>query len=110
MTGEISFEASAHKHNLVKVDEKKATCTEDGMKEYWTCTDGEDACGKLYADASAKSETTEEELVLKKIGHACDKSVFKWNGTSSATAIFTCGNCKDIQKVDCTISKEQKGD
>ena len=36
-------------HTLSAVNEVAATCTEDGHKAYYMCTD--DGCGKYFADA-----------------------------------------------------------
>ena len=44
---------------------KAASCTETGMKEYWSC----DVCGKLFSDAEGISETTEADLVIAALGH-----------------------------------------
>ncbi len=55
-------------HSLQKHDGKNATCTENGVKEYWSCS----VCNKNYSDAEAKSEITDPIntwKVIKAKGH-----------------------------------------
>lgn len=55
----------SHKHVLVKVEAKAATCTETGNIEYWTC----EGCNKLFADKDGKTEINSEDTVKTKIAH-----------------------------------------
>ncbi|MBR4514834.1 MAG: chitobiase/beta-hexosaminidase C-terminal domain-containing protein [Lachnospiraceae bacterium] len=64
-TTETALVEKAKGHNLTAHAEVKATCTEDGKKAYWECSE----CKKLFADAEGKTETTEAELVVKTEGH-----------------------------------------
>ena len=43
-----------HKHDLMKVSKKKATCTKDGYKAFWICMDPE--CGCMFSDKSGGNE------------------------------------------------------
>lgn len=53
-----------HEHTFSEVVlEKPATCTEDGFKAHFTCTE----CGK-YFDVS-KREVSKDSLVIEKLGH-----------------------------------------
>ena len=52
-------------HNLTKTEAKVATCTEDGNKAYWYCSN----CKKYYSDSEGKTETTVEAMTIKKLGH-----------------------------------------
>lgn len=52
-------------HTLVRHAKKDATCTEDGIKQYYTCS----VCGKLFKDLFAEKETTAEDTVIEKLGH-----------------------------------------
>ena len=52
-------------HKLSHTDAVAATCTEDGLIEYWTC----DECGKYFSDAEGKTEIAEADLVVKAAGH-----------------------------------------
>ena len=53
------------KHKLTLVPEKKATCTEDGNKAYYTCSD----CDTLFEDAEGTKEIKLEDTVIKAEGH-----------------------------------------
>ena len=53
-----------HTHSLTKVEEKAATCTEEGNNEYWKCT-----CGKYFTDEAGTKETTLEALTISAKGH-----------------------------------------
>ena len=48
-------------HTLVKVDAVAATCTTNGTKEHYKCTN--ESCGRLFTDAAGKNETTAHKLV-----------------------------------------------
>ncbi len=48
-------------HEIVFVDQKDATATEDGMKAHYECT----RCGKLFEDEEGKTEVNAEDLVIK---------------------------------------------
>ena len=67
----------AHTHDLVKTEEKAATCTEDGNKAYWICN----SCKKLFADENSTTETTLEQVTLKATGH----SFGEWKQTKEPT-------------------------
>ena len=47
-------------HNLTAVPEVPATCTEDGVKAYWTCS----GCDVLFADPMGMTTTKLEQLVI----------------------------------------------
>ena len=59
--GTKTEEINALGHDTSKVDAKDATCTEDGNKEYYTCS----RCDKLFEDEDAKTETTLENVTIK---------------------------------------------
>ena len=54
-------------HTLSAVNEVAATCTTDGHRAYYVCTD--DGCGKYFADAEGKEELSAEDVVLHALGH-----------------------------------------
>lgn len=54
-------------HTLSAVNEVAATCTTDGHRAYYKCTD--DGCGKYFADAEGKEELSAEDVVLHALGH-----------------------------------------
>lgn len=51
-------------HHLQLVEEKPATCTEDGFEEYWKCED----CGLMYSDSNMINSIS-EPIVIKATGH-----------------------------------------
>ena len=51
-TGMTTLTAQWTAHALTKTDATPATCTEDGVKAYWTCT----GCGKHFEDAQGQTE------------------------------------------------------
>ena len=53
-----------HAKHLTKVEEKEATCTKEGNKEYYICN-----CGKLFSDALATTETSEAAVRIEKKAH-----------------------------------------
>ena len=52
-------------HQLSKTEGKKATCTEAGNTEYWTCN----ACGKYFSDEAGTNETRLADTVIPATGH-----------------------------------------
>ena len=46
--------------NLVKTEAKPATCSDNGLKEYWMCSD----CGKIFADENGQTEVSLDSLVV----------------------------------------------
>lgn len=51
-------------HHLQLVEEKPATCTEDGFEEYWKCED----CGLMYSDSNMINSIS-KPIVIKATGH-----------------------------------------
>ena len=47
----VAIDPAKHGQNLSKINAVKATCTEDGVNEYWTCS----ACSKHFSDAEGTS-------------------------------------------------------
>ena len=84
----------AHTHDLVKTEEKAATCTEDGNKAYWICNN----CKKLFADENSTTETTLEQVTLKATGHTLTHAPAK-EATCTADGneeYWTCSQCKKL--------------
>ena len=52
-------------HQLSKTEGKKATCTEAGNTEYWTCN----ACGKYFSDEAGTNEIRLADTVIPATGH-----------------------------------------
>ena len=51
---------AAKGHTLTKTDGKPATCKDEGVTEYWTCT----VCEKLFSDGEGKTEITQADTVI----------------------------------------------
>ena len=62
--GYIIQAAQGHTHTLIKVDGTPATCTEEGVKDYWKCSD----CGKLFENEQGTAEITDTGIPAK--GHS----------------------------------------
>ena len=78
-------------HTLVKVDEVKATCDEDGNKEYYKCS----VCDKYFEDNTAKVEITDKTSVItSKLGHDYDEGKVTTEPTCTTDGVktFTCKN------------------
>lgn len=83
-------------HDYVKVAGKKATCTEDGVKEHYTCAN--EGCNKVFTyDAKTKKYVEYTgELVIAATGHKavlwdasendCTKTAYKYNYCSACKA------------------------
>ena len=83
-------------HDYVKVAGKKATCTEDGVTEHYTCAN--EGCNKVFTyDAKAKKYVEYTgELVIAATGHKavlwdasendCTKTAYKYNYCSACKA------------------------
>ncbi len=53
-----------HTHNLVQYEAVSPTCTEKGNDEHWVC-EGENGCGKIFADENAKNELDKKPIIEK---------------------------------------------
>lgn len=73
---------------LQHVEEVAATCTKDGVKEHWACTDAD--CGKVFADAAGTTETTLAALVIKSEGHKYTDTVTTADFKNDAKKISKC--------------------
>ena len=96
-TTEADLVIAALGHTLTHHEAVKATCTEDGTKEYWECS----VCGKKFADAEGKNEIT--DVTVKATGHDFSKEVVSAatkrsdaTTTERATYWYTCANCGEV--------------
>ena len=90
----------AHVHKLTKVEAKKASCTEDGNKEYYVCS----GCKKLFGDADATKEINKEDTVVKATGHKAEKIAGKEatcteDGLTEGSKCSVCGEILEEQEV-----------
>ena len=82
---------SEHVHELTLVEEKSATCTDDGYETYYQCE-----CGKLFSDAAGEYEIT-SPVVIPALGHSWDSgNITKYPSTSQkGEIIYTCERCSE---------------
>ncbi len=86
-------ETDALGHEMEHHEAVEATCTEDGILEYWACS----RCGKNYADEAGSSELT--SLIAEKLGHDWSE----WEVVSSAMCTEdgeqkrTCSRCGEVE-------------
>ena len=87
---------SAGVTSKVKTD---PTCTVKGTTTY--------TAAATSSTGKAASET-KDVTDIAALGHAYGEAVWAWTGTSSATAIFTCSRCNDVQTKNATITSAVK--
>ena len=75
----------AHTHNLVCVEEKKATCAQTGNYEYWTCTE----CKRVFRDMAGTQPSTLAEETIEKLPHS-------WSE-------WTEDKAQQVQTRECTV-------
>lgn len=82
-------------NNIVKVEAKEPTCTENGNIEHYKCTD----CGKLFSDAKGTTVITTEDVVIPaahKLTPVAEKpSTCRVNGTGAYNKCEVCGKMFD---------------
>ena len=83
-------------HKLTKTEAVPATCTKGGSNEYYTCS----ACGKIFKDADASTETSIEAEKTSKIPHSLTKTEYKAATCTEDgnTEYYTCSACGKIFK------------
>ena len=62
---------NVHIHNLLKIDSKDSTCTENGNEEYYICQ----ICGKIFKDSKAEVELMSISTILA-TGHSFTDSYY----------------------------------
>ena len=93
-------------HTLRAVNEKKATCTETGIRQHYTCT----VCNKLFRDTNGTVEITSNDTIAPIVGHSLNKIPAK-EATESAQGnieYYICGFCKKMF-ADSEAKKEISG-
>ena len=92
-------------HTLVETEEAAATCTQDGVAAYWTCS----VCGLLFADEDA-DEQIDEPQIIEATGHSYEAS-WSWSDDgASARLLMVCSACGDAQTVDATVTSSTAAD
>ena len=95
-------------HSMTHVEAKKASCTEDGNKEYWYCVN----CGIYYADKDGQKKISKDETVIAKTGHSIKHVEAAEAGFMEAGNIeyWYCPKCDTYfsdENLTVIISKEQ---
>ncbi|MBQ1413604.1 MAG: hypothetical protein IIY93_10490, partial [Clostridia bacterium] len=91
-------------HSLTRVEEIPATCENEGRAAYYEC----DVCGKYFADATGIMEITDLiTLATPALGHVYGEPAWQWNGTETATAVFTCTrDVSHAERMAATVTED----
>ena len=96
-SGRLPIIWSIHKHSIKNHYEKTdSTCEKEGKQEYWECE-----CGKIFTDKELFVAVSEEQLIIPKKEHSCNKGKMEREPDDTLTGIWRmeCENCdyyKDI--------------
>ena len=82
------------RHSLVKTDEKAPTCTDNGNRAYWTCTE----CGNIFSDDAGLNPTTLAEVTVSATGHT-------WSNDWSSDGT---GHWHDCVNANCPITENNQ--
>lgn len=80
-----------HEHTITKVEERLPTCTENGNKEYYTCSN----CGKIFSDENGETEITLSETVYEAKSHSLTKI------EANSSTCYLDGNIEYYECSDC---------
>ena len=94
-----SVPVTTHEHKLTRHAPSKPTCTEDGNIVYWTCSEGDNPCGKYFSDKNGEDEISEDETVDPATGHSWDE----WKVTKAATE-----TAEEVKTRKCSICGEEE--
>ena len=84
------------RHSLVKTDEKAPTCTDDGNRAYWTCTE----CRNIFSDDAGLNPTTLADVTVSATGHT-------WSNDWSSDGT---GHWHDCTNANCPITENNQKD
>lgn len=82
------------RHSLVKTDEKVPTCTDNGNRAYWTCTE----CGNIFSDDAGLNPTTLADVTVSATGHT-------WSNDWSSDGT---GHWHDCVNANCPITENNQ--
>lgn len=82
------------RHSLVKTDEKAPTCTDDGNRAYWTCTE----CGNIFSDDAGLNQTTLADVTVSATNH-------NWSNDWSSDGT---GHWHDCVNANCPITENNQ--
>lgn len=89
-----------HKLHLESVKAKAATCTEDGNKAYYRCTEDQ----HCFLDENAENPVEFSERIIPATGHEDSDVVYIWSEDNSCTATIKCKKCQSIVKQETAES------
>ena len=84
------------RHSLVKTDEKAPTCTDDGNRAYWTCSE----CRNIFSDDAGLNPTTLADVTVFATGHT-------WSNDWSSDGT---GHWHDCVNANCPITENNQKD
>lgn len=82
------------RHSLAKTDAKAPTCTDDGNRAYWTCTE----CGNIFSDEAGLNQTTLADVTVSATGHT-------WSNDWSSDGT---GHWHDCVNANCPITENNQ--
>ena len=82
------------RHSLVKTDEKAPTCTDNGNRAYWTCTE----CRNIFSDEAGLNQTTLADVTVSATGHT-------WSNDWSSDGT---GHWHDCVNANCPITENNQ--
>ena len=82
------------RHSLVKTDEKAPTCTDNGNRAYWTCTE----CRNIFSDDAGLNPTTLADVTVSATGHT-------WSNDWSSDGT---GHWHDCVNANCPITENNQ--
>lgn len=87
-------EGEKHVHTIAHSEAKAASCSAEGSKEYWYCTE----CGDYFADEKGENRVQKESFKIEKLPHTeiTDKAVPKTCTTDGLTEGKHCAVCKEV--------------
>ena len=111
--GHIITPALGHKHKTEKVKEVKESCTENGVREHYKCTD----CGALFEDSAAEVQVDKDDLIIPATGHTESKWKTNRNSHWKECTVRGCKveipDTKNTHEYDenqiCTVCGYEKG-
>lgn len=89
---------TTHVHSIVAVEEVPATCTTDGKKAHYKCSE----CGLLFEDEAGTTMITDEQALIIKAGHTASEAV-KENVVNSTCEVT--GSYEEVVK--CSVCGEE---
>ncbi len=109
-----AIQIEEHKHSMVHVEAKTASCEETGNISYWICTGGSSSCGKYFLDEAGENQINESDTVIPAKGHDWGDAEYIWSDDNTAvTGIRRCKNdpshTEEIS-VSCSVEEIKETD